>query len=85
MDEQAEQEVKVKSHYEREARDLTDMLYDKGFLALDLSRESMRKLEDFLAFLFQSKCDSAIRGAMLLKSIRERAPLQGEEKRRDND
>lgn len=63
-------ETIVEPYYKREAKDLTDLLFDKRFLADDLSRESIDWLEDYIGFLFQSKCEMATKSALLLKSLR---------------
>lgn len=65
-------EIVIEEFYKRRAKDLTNLLFDKGFLANDLTRESIDWLEDYLGFLMQSQCQVAEKGALLLKSIRGR-------------
>lgn len=62
--------MKIEKYYKREARELIDFLFDKGFIAHDCSRESMRVLENYIAYILQSKINSAIRAHDLLKKIR---------------
>ena len=64
--------TEVNASYLKEARELIDLLHDKRFLADDCSRESMRWLEDFIGFLFQSRVDMAIKCHDLTKSLRGR-------------
>lgn len=66
--------IEVDGFYKRHAKDLTDMLYDKGFLADDLSRESIQWLEDYIGFILQSHCQIAAKSALLLKRARDRKP-----------
>ena len=61
----------VEEYYKREAKELTDLLFDKGFLANDLSRESIMWLEDYIGFILQSKCNMAVKGALLSKRVRD--------------
>lgn len=63
--------IEIDPYHRRRAQELTDFLYDKGFLADDLTRESMRWLEDYLAFIIQSQCEMSVKGALLTKQIRE--------------
>jgi len=63
---------KVDKHYQREGKDLVDLLFDKRFLNDDLSRESINWLEDFIGFMFQSKCESAARVALLTAKMRDK-------------
>jgi hypothetical protein len=71
-------EIQVEAYYKREAKELTDMLFDKGFLADDLSRRSIDWLEDYLGFVLQVKCESAARAAELTKDARDRAARREE-------
>jgi len=64
--------IKVEKYYKREAKELADMLFDKGFLNEDLTRDSVVWLEDYLGFLFQVKTESAVKCALLTKSLKER-------------
>jgi len=64
-------DVEVNEFYKREAKREVDFLFDKGFLSDDLSRESIDWLEDYLGFLFQSKCDIAVKAALLSKKVRD--------------
>jgi hypothetical protein len=62
----------VEPYYQRQAKDLTNMLFDKRFLADDLSREATDWLEDYLGFVMQSQCQSAVKAALLSKKVREK-------------
>ncbi len=67
----SERADQIGPYYRVRAKELTNVLYDKRFLADDLSRESIEGLEEYLAFLIQSYCDSAARGALLSKQVRD--------------
>ncbi len=63
-------DIKVDKYYKHQAKELTDMLFDKGFLNDSLARESINWLEDFIGFTLQSRCEMAVKGAMLIASLR---------------
>jgi hypothetical protein len=68
--------IEVQDYYKHKAKDLTDMLFDKGFLAEDLSRKSIDWLEDYLGFILQSEYQMAEKGVLLSKSIRDNNVLK---------
>ncbi len=57
--------------YQRKAKDLTDMLFDKRFLNDDLTRDSIVWLEDYLAFILQSESEMSAKCAVLSASLRD--------------
>lgn len=61
----------VDPFYLARAKDVTNMLFDKRFLADDLSRESVDKLESFLGYCFQSQAESAVKCAELKARFRD--------------
>ena len=65
------EEKKTEPYYKARAKETVDMLYDKGFLSDDLARESIDWLEDYVEFLLQSLCESAVRASELIKKVRE--------------
>lgn len=77
----------VNEYYKRHARDLTDMLFDKGFLDDSLARRAIDWLEDYLGYILQSQCEMAVRGDRLSKSIRhlEIRQVKAETETEDND
>lgn len=64
-------EKEADPYYKRLARDLTNVLHDKRFLADDLDRESVDRLDAYIAFLFQSHCEIAVRSSELLRRVRD--------------
>ena len=54
-------EKQIDKYYERLARETMDMLYDKGFIAEGVSREDMRCVEEYIAYVISSQCQTAIR------------------------
>jgi len=62
--------IEVDEYYQKQSKELTDMLFDKGFLADDLTRESIVWLEDYLGFVLQCKVDMAVKCALLTKSLK---------------
>jgi hypothetical protein len=70
--------MEVEPYYKRQAKDLTDMMHDKGFLDPELTRESVDWLEDYIGFILQSQCQSAAKVAILTAKMKERiAQKQG--------
>jgi len=61
----------VQPFYRQRAKETVDMLFDKRFLNDDLDRETTSRLEDFLGWLFQSQCESAVRVAELSARFRD--------------
>lgn len=61
---------KVDGYYQRQAKDVVNMMYDKGFIAEDVSRESMQSLEDLLGYLIQTQAETAVRCAEVAKKAR---------------
>jgi len=61
----------IEEFYKRQAKDLTDMLFDKGFLADNLTRKSIDWLEDYLGFFIQSQCEMSAKAATLSIKVRE--------------
>ena len=59
--------TKVELYYKRKARDLVDLLVDKGFVREDVTREETRILDDYIGFLFQAEAQSAKRIAELMR------------------
>lgn len=60
----------VQVFYKKHAKELTDFLFDKDFLNKDLTRESIDILEDYIGYLIQSLCDSAVRCSALTRKIK---------------
>jgi len=60
---------KVDPYYKRISRDFIDTLFDKGYFSEKIKREEMRQLDDYLGFLFESRCDMAIRTDRILRKI----------------
>lgn len=63
--------IEVDLHYKKEAKDLINLLFDKNFLNSELTRETIDWLEDFIGFLFQSKCDMAVKSSKLVARLKE--------------
>ena len=63
-------EITVDPYYQRQAKDLTTMLFDKGFLNAELSRDAIDWLEDYMGFVLQSSAQSAAKSAVLTAKLR---------------
>lgn len=63
-------EIAVDEYYKRQAKEQTDMLFDKGFLNPDLTRGSIDWLQDYLGFLLQSTAQSAAKCERLTATMR---------------
>ena len=65
-------DIKVEKYYQIKAKELTNMLFDKGYLNEDLTRESIDWLEDFIGFILQSNCEISAKVAVLTKRLRDK-------------
>ena len=65
-------EIKVDDYYQRQAKDMTTTLFDKGFLNPELSRDAIDWLEDYMGYVIQSSAQSAAKVAVLTAKLRER-------------
>jgi len=63
-------EINVEEYYKRQAKDLTNLLFDKGFLNNELTRESIDWLEDYIGFIIQSQCQTAAKVAVLIAKLK---------------
>ena len=63
-------ETTIEPYYQRQARDLIDLLSDKGFLNPELSREGERWLEDYLGYLAQSSAQMSAKTALLTARLK---------------
>lgn len=68
--------IVVEDYYKRKAKDLTNLLFDKRFLADDLAREPLAALEDYIAFEFQCVANSARECERLVAQFRDVAKCQ---------
>jgi hypothetical protein len=60
---------KIEPFYMKRAEEFIDCLYDKGYFREDVKRDDMRKLDEFLGFLFQTQCQSAVTCSELTRRI----------------
>jgi hypothetical protein len=67
----SEEKREIKQVHRQDAKELMRLLYDKGFLCDDISREGLDALEDYMAFIMQSRVEGHIAGEKLMKSIRD--------------
>ncbi len=65
-------EIKIEEYYKKQAKDLTNDLFDKGFLNENLAREAIDWLEDYLGFVIQSAAQSSAKVAVLTAKLRNR-------------
>ena len=66
-------DIETEPFYQKQAKDLTNVLFDKRFLNDQLSRESIDWLEDYLGFVIQSAAQSAVKCAVLVANMRDKA------------
>lgn len=64
--------MEVEEYYKKQAKDEISMLFDKNFLNPELTRESIDWLEDYMGFLFQSKCEMAAKAAVLTARLKDK-------------
>ena len=60
---------KVEPFYQIRAKEIIDLLFDKKYFREDVSRTDMQEVENFLAWSFQSQCQSQVKCALLCKNI----------------
>jgi hypothetical protein len=72
------EEKKIEPHYQAQAKQLVDCLFDKGYFSETLSRDGMNDVEDLLAFSLQLAAESAARTAVLAKKLKEGTRKMGE-------
>ncbi len=61
----------VEEYFKRQAKDLTNLLFDKDFLNPDLTRETIDWLEDYIGFVIQSHSQTAAKWKVNLISRRK--------------
>ena len=66
-----EQDEKIELFYQVRGKEIVDALFDKGYFREDVSRDSMKDVENLIAFSFQSHCKSAVKMAELSKRFRK--------------
>lgn len=62
----------VEPYYHKQAQEFVDLLVDKGFIRDDVSREETRVLEDYIGWVFQSRAESAVRTAELMRKYKNK-------------
>ena len=63
---------KIEPYYQRHADDLVTMLFNERFLDDKVSLESIAALKEYVGFIIQSQCQSAVRCAELSRRFKER-------------
>ena len=69
-------EEKVEGFYQIKAKEIVDVLFDKGYFREDVSRDGMNNIEDFLAWILQTQCKMSVKCALLTKKIKGNKPTQ---------
>lgn len=64
-------DIEVDGYYQKQAKELIELLYDKHFLNDDLALESIEWLTDFVGFIIQSQCQTAAKVALLQARLRD--------------
>jgi len=62
---------KIDGYYQMRAKEIVDMLFDKGYFREDVSRDDMNDVENFLAWSFQMQCEFAKKIALLIKKTKK--------------
>ncbi len=65
-------EYKIEPHYQKQADELVDWMFDHRILADDLQAEAIAHIKEFIGFHFQSKVNMAIRCHDVVRKIKER-------------
>ena len=64
-------DIKVEEFYKIESKELIDLLFDRNFLNPKMTRESISWLQEYVGFLFQSKCQLAAKTAILVAKMKD--------------
>ena len=64
--------AEVDGFYQKQAKELVNLLFDKKFLNEDLTRESIEWLETYLGFVLASHCAMAAKTAVLTAKMRDK-------------
>lgn len=67
--EEMSKDKEVDGYYIKQAENFIDSLFDKGYFSDNLTRDDMRKIDELLAYLFQSYVDSGVRMSELTRKI----------------
>jgi len=62
---------KIGLYYQRQGKDIVDMLFDGKLFHQALTRNDLQVIEDYIAYVFQMNARSAERGAQFLLSIKK--------------
>lgn len=65
---------KVDEYYKRQAKDMTNMLFDKRLLSDDLSLETVNALQEYVGYVLQSTAEGAAKCALLTAKFKEKTP-----------
>jgi hypothetical protein len=82
MNAEADVQTVISPYYQKQAKELTDILYDLAFLSESLSREGLQQVEDFIALWFQQIADSVRKCTEIVKKYKNTAANRHEEEMR---
>ena len=51
-------EPEIEKHYQKQAEEFVDMLFDTGIMNPEIKRKDRRALEDYVAYMYQSHANS---------------------------
>jgi hypothetical protein len=61
--------MKIEKFYRMRAREIVDMLHDKGFFEKGVTREAMRKLQDYIAYILKTTADGSVKMDRLNRNL----------------
>ena len=61
---------KIEKHYRHQARDIVDLLHDSKFINEDVTRQQMRVIQDYIAYIIQSSANRAVRLKEFTREVR---------------
>ena len=70
---QLSEKPKIDGYYQTQAKYVVDMLFDKGFLDKDVSRDDMDAIEEFIGYMFQTYSEMAANIAVLTKKGKDKS------------
>lgn len=63
---------KIEKYYRIRAREFIDLLHDKGYFDEEVTRASMRQLQEYLAFVLQSQVSISVEADRIMRDFKEK-------------
>lgn len=60
----------IEPYYQKQGQDVVDMLHDNKIINPELSRDDLRMVEDYIAYLFQAHANTAAKVSVMLEQLK---------------